>query len=299
MTVETIKQTKEFKYLKDIDNNMGENKCSQDNRIVQYILVRRDLVDKLGEGVLATQVSHASLAPITKQLRGNSNEVLENVLDKETKRWVEGSFVKLVLEVPDKSKLTEIMQRLYADGIKYEKIQESTLDGELTCIGLKPYDKGRVAPYFKGLPLLGSNKKYTNRISAFVDNEITDTSKVGYSVLDINQREHEKNGSRFILQVDMDYLIKRYGPQFNNTMKEFREHGGTGNDFIDSLEDCSLELNLRENNREFNHYLLEDRYDSLLDTLLKKGEKTITITSLDGIFTNSSEVYIYGGCHKF
>ena len=123
---------------------------------VQYIVVRRDLIDKLGVGTLVTQVSHASMAPLTNKLRENLNKTIEDLFDNETKQWIIGRFTKIILEVPDKSSLLNITERLFADGIDFVKIEEFTLGGELTCIGLKPYNKGRVAPYFKGLSLLGS-----------------------------------------------------------------------------------------------------------------------------------------------
>jgi peptidyl-tRNA hydrolase len=127
-------------------------------KVVQYIIVRGDLIDKFGVGVLATQVSHASIAPITNQLRRNFNKPVYDALDNPTKSWVDGSFTKIVLEVPGKDELLDLIGKLYADGIEFSRIEESSLGNELTCIGLNPYEKNKVSQYFQGLYLLGHRK---------------------------------------------------------------------------------------------------------------------------------------------
>lgn len=106
------------------------------------------MADTLGRGALCAQVAHVALAPLTSRLAAGEE------LDAATWEWVNGTFVKIVLEVPGKDTLMNIMERLYGDGIEFYKIYESNLGGELTCVGLKPYNKGRVAPYFTKLKLL-------------------------------------------------------------------------------------------------------------------------------------------------
>ena len=126
------------------------------NHYVQYIIVRKDVIDRYGIGVLASQICHASMAPITEQIRAaEPKTTIDSVFDKETSSWINGIFNKIVLEVPNLQSMGKLTERLYHEGIKYSEIHESSLDGELTCIGLKPYNKGRVAPYFKNLKKLG------------------------------------------------------------------------------------------------------------------------------------------------
>ena len=81
---------------------------------------------------------------------------MADLLDQETADWLKGVFIKYVYEVPNLGVLHMLMDRLASDGIKYVPIRESKID-QLTCIGLKPYNKGRVAPYFKALKLLGTD----------------------------------------------------------------------------------------------------------------------------------------------
>lgn len=125
------------------------------NHYVQYIIVRKDLIDKYDNGIMFAQACHASMAPITEQIRNsNSTATLDEIFDKETKEWINGKFNKIILQVPNKDSLLDIMELLDSDGIKYSKICEGNLDNELTCIGLKPYNKGRICPYFKKLEKL-------------------------------------------------------------------------------------------------------------------------------------------------
>jgi len=122
---------------------------------VQYIVVRRDIIDQYGIGFVAAQLCHASMAPISNQLRIDLTKPAQELLDEETADWLKGVFIKYVYEVSDLDRLHMLMDRLDSDGIRYVPIVESKIN-QLTCIGLKPYNKGRVAPYFKGLEKLGS-----------------------------------------------------------------------------------------------------------------------------------------------
>jgi len=284
------------------------------SNVVQYILVRGDL--ELNMGQVAAQVAHASLAPLTNMIRNNLCSSPQHVFDSETLRWIEGPFNKIVLKVPSKARMLDIMERLYADGIQYEKIMESTMGGELTCIGLKPYDKGRVAPYFRGLRLL-DNLKYIGNdqiyphlyhrprrqkqgkpVSAVVDGRSVSPSLFSYSVQDIARAPQGTNGSRFILHVDLGHLVEKFGSYYNRVLRNLRSHGGTGNDFMDSLKKHSLSDNLPRNDPRYNAFLLSSYYEELLRAVLpEKREKGVVITSLDGIFTEGPDVKIHGGCH--
>ncbi len=122
---------------------------------VQYIVVRRDIIDQYGIGFVAAQLCHASMAPISNQLRTDMTKPAQELLDEETADWIKGVFIKYVYEVSDLDRLHMLMDRLDSDGIRYVPIVESKIN-QLTCLGLKPYNKGRVAPYFKGLKKLGS-----------------------------------------------------------------------------------------------------------------------------------------------
>lgn len=124
---------------------------------VQYIVVRRDIADKYGFGFLASQICHACIAPITNPIRkADRNAPISSLYDKDTFEWIDNTFYKCLLEIENLDKLNMLRDRLDSDGIEYIPIVESKIK-ELTVIGLKPYNKGRVAPYFKDLKLLGKD----------------------------------------------------------------------------------------------------------------------------------------------
>ena len=122
--------------------------------IAQYIIVRKDIIEKHGFGFIAAQIGHASVAPITNPIRTSSHESqIINILDKETLEWIDKTFFKIVLGVENLDKLIEIQLLLDKDGIKYCPIVESKIN-QLTCIGLKPYEKNDVSKYFSDLKKL-------------------------------------------------------------------------------------------------------------------------------------------------
>lgn len=122
--------------------------------IVQYLVMRRDIVEERGIGFASAQLCHASMAPISNRLRADFAQPISSALDNETIAWLAGTFIKYVMQVRDADELGELLIRLKADGIDVVPIVESSI-GQMTCLGLKPYNKGRVAPYFKNLKRLG------------------------------------------------------------------------------------------------------------------------------------------------
>lgn len=252
--------------------------------VVQYIVVRQDLAEKYGAGTLVTQISHASLAPITNQLRS-----LEKRLDDETGKWVEGSFTKIIL-ASSKEKLVELMRELDNSGVQYSKIEESTLGGELTCIGLKPYEKQKVAALFKDLKLFGKNGVY-----AFVDGEAVEPSVFTYNMLEIDRKTPDMN-HRFSLQIDFDDFMKRFGSSYDKWRDMLRD--GTGDEYIDKLGIPSLD-HLKKNDEKYNKFLLDSQYQPILNSVLPKTNSTeFVITSLEGIFYKPNTLFIHGGCSK-
>ncbi len=262
--------------------------------VVQYIVVREDLARDLGTGVLATQASHASMAPITTQIRKSG--ALEAMLDPETRKWVNGAFRKILLEVPDKDKLIELMEELDSAGVEYSKIEESTLNGELTGIGLKPYEKDRVAKHFKDLSLLGGK-----RVWAFVDGRPIDTSDLTYNEISIDHKLPDMN-HRFILGVNFKEFVKLFGDRYQRWRNfALAQEDGSGNEYINNLEIPPLD-HITKNDTRFNEFILDSLYQEMLNAILplpKASDKpSFVITSLEGIFYKPEEVFIYGGCSK-
>lgn len=138
---------------------------------VQYIVVRKDLVPKMGIGKTAAQVAHASLgaviekgivdissgyyavpAPGTKLIR---NEAVN--------AWFDGKFTKLVVYVKTKTKLLNLAKKLDNEGIRYKLIYDAChtmLEPEeengttLTCMGVIPISRDNIPKCLWKLQLL-------------------------------------------------------------------------------------------------------------------------------------------------
>lgn len=134
----------------------------------QIIIVRKDL--EMSRGKMAAQVSHASMAFLTSQMRrcyqlqGNYNEHLEDdeqykkngyavfVTEECYKEWISGSFTKIVLGAKNRHQLLRAKLMAEELGMKegedFFLIKDNCLtelepedDGRtLTCIGFTPMD---------------------------------------------------------------------------------------------------------------------------------------------------------------
>ena len=123
----------------------------------QLIIARKDL--NMSPGKLAAQVSHASMAFLTHQIRNTAmpteikyySSII--VLDKDTyENWVLGSFTKTVCEARNKNHLLKVIDLAKSIGLDklnydYFLIRDNCLtdlkpedeDGRtLTCIGFRP-----------------------------------------------------------------------------------------------------------------------------------------------------------------
>ena len=138
--------------------------------VKQIIVVRKDIVDKMGPGKLSAQVAHASLAPLLQIMRGGvpyemtipSDENLRLFVDLEMgtplKDWIEGQFRKIVLYVKNEEQLlkkyNEIKEaRFTVSLIKdagYTVFEEPTI----TCFGVEPLRSKDIDPFTKRLQLL-------------------------------------------------------------------------------------------------------------------------------------------------
>lgn len=132
---------------------------------VQYIVVRKDLVELMGYGKLSAQVAHASLGAVfgreeyEKVLKGE----IEFLKNPNLYGWLKGSFAKIVCYINTKTKLINLAEKLEKDGIKCKLIYDSCLTKiqpeenngtTLTCMGTYPIKKENTPKYMKKLQLL-------------------------------------------------------------------------------------------------------------------------------------------------
>lgn len=138
---------------------------------VQYIVVRKDLVPKMGVGKTAAQVAHASLgAVIEKGYYEEENffgtkqwEVTNIIRGKDIDAWFRGRFTKLVVYVKTKQKLLNLAKKLDNEGIRYKLIYDAchtVLEPEesdgttLTCMGVIPISRDNIPKFLRKLQLL-------------------------------------------------------------------------------------------------------------------------------------------------
>jgi len=138
---------------------------------VQYIVIRKDLVEQMGYGKTAAQVAHASLGAVVEkgfdEVEGfygrQTYETTRLCRDPAIKGWFNGSFAKLVVYVKTKQKLLNLCEKLDKDGIRIKLIYDACntiLEPEenngttLTCTGIIPLHRDNVPKYLKKLRLL-------------------------------------------------------------------------------------------------------------------------------------------------
>lgn len=129
----------------------------------QIIIARKDL--HMSPGKLAAQVSHASIAFISKLIRENAAELCDGevtwykcnfLLNKDIyEQWFKGAFVKTVCEAKNRSQLMKAAAIAEEMGMKEcqdfflikdncltelrpEEIDENGIGRTLTCIGFRP-----------------------------------------------------------------------------------------------------------------------------------------------------------------
>ena len=113
--------------------------------IVQYIVVRSDLIKKLSWplGALIAQACHAATA------------VMHQFYDHEDTKAYLGeinSMHKIVLEVKDEDELNKLKDRLEV-GLVDHKLWIEQPENFPTCLAVRPYPKNQVQKFFKGLKL--------------------------------------------------------------------------------------------------------------------------------------------------
>ena len=145
--------------------------------VKQIIVVRKDLIglekNKMGYGKLGAQIAHASIAPIIQKMRGGipheliSSKELENeeyrlFLDLKNgdpiKKWLEGSFRKIILYVKNENQLLKKYNEIKKAGFTVTLIKDSGFtvfeEPTITCFGIEPLYSEQIDPYTRKLRLL-------------------------------------------------------------------------------------------------------------------------------------------------
>ncbi|EFJ46940.1 hypothetical protein VOLCADRAFT_92398 [Volvox carteri f. nagariensis] len=127
--------------------NGGSPAVSQQDFLVQYVVVRKDLWASNGWplGSVVAQACHASSAAMWTY---RDEEATQQYLAPENIDHMR----KVVLEVKDEAQLRKLSDQLNAAGIGHKLWVEQPEDFP-TCLATRPYTKSQVASYFKKFQL--------------------------------------------------------------------------------------------------------------------------------------------------
>jgi peptidyl-tRNA hydrolase len=116
---------------------------AEDDPIVQFVVVRRDLLKTLDwpVGSVIAQACHACVAVVQQHL--NDEDVQAYVAPSNL-----DSMYKVVKEVKGEPQLRTLAEKLTAEGIAH-KLWVEQPEAFPTAIALKPYPRSRVAPLLK------------------------------------------------------------------------------------------------------------------------------------------------------
>lgn len=129
-------------------------------RVKQVIVVRTDL--KMPVGKIAAQVSHASMAFLTRGLRADAlrpDQIRSIHVDEEMAQWIDGAFTKAVVGCDGEEMLLSIYQAAKTAGCRASLIQDegrTVFNGipTYTCVGIGPNYESKVNSVSGALRLL-------------------------------------------------------------------------------------------------------------------------------------------------
>ncbi|XP_031736857.1 putative peptidyl-tRNA hydrolase PTRHD1 isoform X1 [Cucumis sativus] len=113
--------------------------------LIQYVVLRRDLIDSWPLGSVVTQGCHASVSAIwlNKDDPHTSDYCNPHNID---------SMHKVTLEVKGETQMVNLSEKLKANSIVH-KLWIEQPENIPTCLATKPYPKSVVSPFFKKLKL--------------------------------------------------------------------------------------------------------------------------------------------------
>ncbi|XP_077238416.1 peptidyl-tRNA hydrolase II (PTH2) family protein [Tasmannia lanceolata] len=123
----------------------GDEENRNSEVLVQYVVLRRDLIDYWPLGSIITQGCHASVAAIwmNRDDPHTSDYCSDRNLD---------SMHKVTLEVKGEPQILNLSQKLTSGGIAH-KLWIEQPENIPTCLATKPYPKSVVSAFFKKLKL--------------------------------------------------------------------------------------------------------------------------------------------------
>ncbi|KAI9191389.1 hypothetical protein LWI28_011238 [Acer negundo] len=129
----------------DPTTNTVSSQNDNEDVLVQYVVLRRDLIDTWPLGSVVTQGCHASVSAIWshKDDPHTSQYCSPQNID---------SMHKVTLEVKGETQIVNLSEKLTAGGIDH-KLWIEQPENFPTCLATKPYPKSTVSLFFKRLKL--------------------------------------------------------------------------------------------------------------------------------------------------
>ncbi|KAJ3698465.1 hypothetical protein LUZ61_002170 [Rhynchospora tenuis] len=127
------------------DSGSGSGGGSSDVVLVQYVVLRRDLIDTWPLGSVVTQGCHASVAAVW--IHRDHPDTVGYCSDSNLDH-----MHKVTLEVKGETQLKNLAEKLEAASIQH-KLWIEQPENIPTCLATKPYPKSQVASFFKKLKL--------------------------------------------------------------------------------------------------------------------------------------------------
>ncbi|XP_048227330.1 putative peptidyl-tRNA hydrolase PTRHD1 isoform X2 [Ricinus communis] len=127
------------------ESEAAKGEIPSEDVLVQYVVLRRDLIDAWPMGSVVTQGCHASVSAIW----GNKDD--PHTLQYCSPENID-SMHKVTLEVKGEVQMLNLAEKLTAGGIVH-KLWIEQPENIPTCLATKPYPKSTVALFFKKLKL--------------------------------------------------------------------------------------------------------------------------------------------------
>ncbi|PKU69091.1 hypothetical protein MA16_Dca002361 [Dendrobium catenatum] len=138
--------------------------------LVQYVVLRRDLIDEWPLGSTVTQGCHAAVAAIwdhrdridtAAYLSASNLDSMNKVCSMKCRnelypsQWfigVKEYYTQVTLEVKGETQIRKLAEKLTAEGIEH-KLWIEQPENIPTCLATRPYPKSFIASYFKKIKL--------------------------------------------------------------------------------------------------------------------------------------------------
>ncbi|KAF3447655.1 hypothetical protein FNV43_RR12842 [Rhamnella rubrinervis] len=140
--------------LTPVPSQNDASEAESSDVLIQYVVLRRDLIDSWPLGSVVTQGCHASVSAIWSHRE-----------DPDTTQYCSpekiDSMRKVTLEVKGEPQILNLSEKLTTGGVAH-KLWIEQPENIPTCLATKPYPKSTISTYFKKLKLCNKSLSAVN-----------------------------------------------------------------------------------------------------------------------------------------